>query len=299
MMRHRTSDHGRTRGRRPCTVPGQRRLLEQQRGPKSTKGGGGVAALPAQAINATAYADVKTGGTLRLAIRQFPSQYNFNQINGPTSATVGDHERDHADAVHHQRHRPAGERPGVRQPRTRSCRPTRPTKTPAVRHPRAEPEGEVVERPADHRARLHRAVGGAERLEPEVRPGRHHRLQRHRQRGPGLEPVRGRVHLLHTVRRVALAVRHRLPGRVQRDARRVRQRLPEQDPGHRRPVQGLGHQLERADRHPGARPGLLVAAGQAGQDRLHHAQRVGRRSRRWPTTRSTTTRSSTSPSTTR
>ena len=45
-----------------------------------------VAALANQNINATPYADVKTGGTLRLAIGGFPSQYNFNQVNGETEA---------------------------------------------------------------------------------------------------------------------------------------------------------------------------------------------------------------------
>ena len=45
-----------------------------------------VAALANQNINATPYADVKTGGTLRLAIGGFPSQYNFNQVNGQTEA---------------------------------------------------------------------------------------------------------------------------------------------------------------------------------------------------------------------
>ena len=48
--------------------------------------GGAVATLPVQNINATPYADVKTGGTLRLAIGDFPSQFNFNQVNGQTTA---------------------------------------------------------------------------------------------------------------------------------------------------------------------------------------------------------------------
>ena len=45
-----------------------------------------VAALPIQNINATPYADVKSGGTLRLAIPTFPAQFNFNQVNGTTIA---------------------------------------------------------------------------------------------------------------------------------------------------------------------------------------------------------------------
>ena len=45
-----------------------------------------VAALPIQNINATPYADVKSGGTLRLAIPTFPAQFNFNQVNGTTTA---------------------------------------------------------------------------------------------------------------------------------------------------------------------------------------------------------------------
>ncbi|HEX4790547.1 MAG TPA: ABC transporter substrate-binding protein, partial [Actinospica sp.] len=48
--------------------------------------GGGVASLPAQNINATPYDQVKSGGTLRLPIGAFPSQYNFNQVNGTTEA---------------------------------------------------------------------------------------------------------------------------------------------------------------------------------------------------------------------
>jgi peptide/nickel transport system substrate-binding protein len=44
------------------------------------------ATLPVQNINATPYADLKSGGTLRLSIGNFPSQYNFNQVNGETTA---------------------------------------------------------------------------------------------------------------------------------------------------------------------------------------------------------------------
>ena len=50
------------------------------------KGSKAVPALAVQNINATPYADVKSGGTLRLAIGGFPSQYNFNQVNGETTA---------------------------------------------------------------------------------------------------------------------------------------------------------------------------------------------------------------------
>lgn len=48
--------------------------------------GGSAPALPAQNINATPYNQVKSGGTLRLPIGGFPSQYNFNQVNGTTTA---------------------------------------------------------------------------------------------------------------------------------------------------------------------------------------------------------------------
>jgi peptide/nickel transport system substrate-binding protein len=48
--------------------------------------GGGITALPAQSINATPYADVKSGGSLRIAVQGFPSQFNFNQVNGTTTA---------------------------------------------------------------------------------------------------------------------------------------------------------------------------------------------------------------------
>jgi peptide/nickel transport system substrate-binding protein len=57
----------------------------------SSSGSGGSkssapASLAAQNINAVPYADVKTGGTLRLSIGDFPSQFNFNQVNGTTTA---------------------------------------------------------------------------------------------------------------------------------------------------------------------------------------------------------------------
>ena len=40
------------------------------------------AVLAAQDVNAVPYADVKSGGTLRLALPVFPSQYNYNQLDG-------------------------------------------------------------------------------------------------------------------------------------------------------------------------------------------------------------------------
>lgn len=48
--------------------------------------GGGITALPAQSINATPYANVQSGGTLRIAIQGFPTQFNFNQVNGTTTS---------------------------------------------------------------------------------------------------------------------------------------------------------------------------------------------------------------------
>jgi peptide/nickel transport system substrate-binding protein len=44
-------------------------------------------ALPASDTNAVPYAQVKSGGTLRLAIGNYPAQFNFNQTDGPTVAT--------------------------------------------------------------------------------------------------------------------------------------------------------------------------------------------------------------------
>jgi peptide/nickel transport system substrate-binding protein len=55
----------------------------------SSKSSKAAPALAVQNINATPYADVKSGGTLRLAIGGFPSQYNFNQVNGETTAVSG------------------------------------------------------------------------------------------------------------------------------------------------------------------------------------------------------------------
>ena len=55
-------------------------------GSGSAAKGGGITSLPAQSINATPYADVQSGGTLRLAIQGFPTQFNFNQVNGTTTA---------------------------------------------------------------------------------------------------------------------------------------------------------------------------------------------------------------------
>jgi peptide/nickel transport system substrate-binding protein len=46
-----------------------------------------VPALPASDTNAVPYAQVKSGGTLRISVGGYPAQYNFNQTNGPTTAT--------------------------------------------------------------------------------------------------------------------------------------------------------------------------------------------------------------------
>ncbi|HEV2634096.1 MAG TPA: ABC transporter family substrate-binding protein [Actinocrinis sp.] len=43
-------------------------------------------ALPASDTNAVPYAQLKSGGTLRLAIGDYPSQYNFNQTDGTTTS---------------------------------------------------------------------------------------------------------------------------------------------------------------------------------------------------------------------
>lgn len=42
-------------------------------------------ALPASDTNAVPYAQLKTGGTLRLSIGAYPAQYNFNQTDGTTT----------------------------------------------------------------------------------------------------------------------------------------------------------------------------------------------------------------------
>jgi peptide/nickel transport system substrate-binding protein len=42
--------------------------------------------LPASDTNAVPYAQVKSGGTLRLAINDYPAQYNFNQTDGTTTS---------------------------------------------------------------------------------------------------------------------------------------------------------------------------------------------------------------------
>jgi peptide/nickel transport system substrate-binding protein len=55
-------------------------------GSKGASGAVQVTNLPADALNATPYADVPSGGTLRLSVPSFPTQFNFNQSNGPTVA---------------------------------------------------------------------------------------------------------------------------------------------------------------------------------------------------------------------
>ena len=45
-----------------------------------------VQTLPASDTNAVPYAQVKSGGTLRLSIGDYPAQYNFNQTDGTTTA---------------------------------------------------------------------------------------------------------------------------------------------------------------------------------------------------------------------
>jgi peptide/nickel transport system substrate-binding protein len=47
-----------------------------------------VAALPASAVNPVPYDKLKTGGTLRLQIQNYPTQFNFNQTDGPLTATA-------------------------------------------------------------------------------------------------------------------------------------------------------------------------------------------------------------------
>jgi peptide/nickel transport system substrate-binding protein len=53
-------------------------------------GGGGHAARPARAvdINAAPRARLKDGGTVRWAVDQFSTQWNYNQVNGPETATL-------------------------------------------------------------------------------------------------------------------------------------------------------------------------------------------------------------------
>jgi peptide/nickel transport system substrate-binding protein len=58
-------------------------------GGSSSGKGAAVASLPAQNINAVPYAQVKSGGTLRLSMTSYPSQFNFNQVNGVTTAVSG------------------------------------------------------------------------------------------------------------------------------------------------------------------------------------------------------------------
>ena len=122
-------------------------------------------ALKAVDINARPRDQVKEGGTLRWAVDQFSTQWNYNELDGPADATLKILQGLMPGAFIADEHAKLTVDPNYAS----SAKVT--STSPQVDHDQAQPEGEVVGRQADHREGLRGAVEG---------DARHRRALQHR-----------------------------------------------------------------------------------------------------------------------
>ncbi len=162
--------------------------------------GAPAAQVTAADLNLTPRAQIKTGGTLRWGLTEYPAQWNqWNHIDGNLANVKTVVDALMPRPFRADEHGVLGARPRLRDLGRRD-----PDDAEAGRDVHPEPEGALVDRRADHLGRLRRPVEGAARR----RPGLRSRRQRHRistsPRWPGQERPSGRGHLHPPVRRLAL-----------------------------------------------------------------------------------------------